>query len=418
MENKSKESKKIARYSLIIMAIGFTATIPFQGSFWVDLIQGGFEAGLVGGLADWFAVTALFRHPLGLRIPHTALLPNNRERMTNGLVRTLKNDWLSKESIQEKIKQVQFSDKLLVILEKEIRTEHFRKAVINLLKKIVASIEVEKISPFVKKQIVSAISDLDLSKYIQLLSKQLLKEQIDQKVLDHVLKKAENWLRQEGTGYRLGTVAMNMLNKIEVEGILQFAINSMRNLLNEEKLGNIVKKLLLSGIHSLQKAEDQNRVALILYIRNEIQGINDNQELIDGIDKWKNQLLDNWEPDETITNTLKQIQQKGLEFVETEDFFDIYLMPIINRIVENLEERKESIDQWIQNQITILVEKNHEQIGNLVQENLDKLDNETLIDMVENNIAKDIQWIRVNGAVCGFVIGLILTCIQALFRLA
>lgn len=415
MENKTRESKKIARYSLIIMAIGFTATIPFQGSFWVDLIQGGFEAGLVGGLADWFAVTALFRHPLGLRIPHTALLPNNRERMTNGLVRTLKNDWLSKESIQEKIKQVQFSDKLLVILEKEIRTEPFRKAVINILKKIIASIDVEKISPFVKKQIVSAISDLDLSKYIQLLSKQLLKEQIDQKVLDHVLKKAENWLRQEGTGYRLGTVAMNMLNKIEVEGILQFAINSMRNLLNEEKLGNIVKKLLLSGIHSLQKAEDQNRVALILYIRNEIQGINDNQEFIEGIEKWKNQLLDNWEPDETITNTLKQIQQKGLEFVETEDFFDIYLMPVINRIVDNLEERKDAIDQWIQNQITILVEKNHEQIGNLVRENLDKLDNETLIDMVENNIAKDIQWIRVNGAVCGFVIGLILTCIQALF---
>ena len=86
MSTKTKESKKIARYSLIIMGVGFIATIPFQGSFWIDLLQGGFEAGLVGGLADWFAVTALFRHPLGLRIPHTALLPNNRKRMTNALV--------------------------------------------------------------------------------------------------------------------------------------------------------------------------------------------------------------------------------------------------------------------------------------------------------------------------------------------
>ncbi|HWJ77163.1 MAG TPA: DUF445 family protein, partial [Niallia sp.] len=54
----------------------------------------------------------------------------------------------------------------------------------------------------------------------------------------------------------------------------------------------------------------------------------------------------------------------------------------------------------------------HDQIGNLVKENLDKLDNETLVDMIENNIGKDLQWIRVNGAVCGFIIGLILSCIQ------
>jgi uncharacterized membrane-anchored protein YjiN (DUF445 family) len=65
----------------------------------------------------------------------------------------------------------------------------------------------------------------------------------------------------------------------------------------------------------------------------------------------------------------------------------------------------------------VLVEKNHSQIGDLVQENLDKLDNETLTKMVENNVGKDLQWIRVNGAVCGFIIGIFLTGIQALFRM-
>ena len=77
MSTKIKSSKKIARYSLIMMGLGFLATIPSNGSVWFDLLHGGFEAGLVGGLADWFAVTALFRHPLGIPNPHTALLPNN-----------------------------------------------------------------------------------------------------------------------------------------------------------------------------------------------------------------------------------------------------------------------------------------------------------------------------------------------------
>ena len=85
---------------------------------WIDLLHGGFEAGLVGGLADWFAVTALFRHPLGLPIPHTALLPNNRKRMTNALVSILRNDWLSKESIQEKVKHHSFYRKANCLYEK------------------------------------------------------------------------------------------------------------------------------------------------------------------------------------------------------------------------------------------------------------------------------------------------------------
>ena len=74
--------------------------------------MGGFEAGLVGGLADWFAVTALFRHPMGIPIPHTALLPKNREKVTQSLINMLENDWLTKESIMDKFTQIHILDKI------------------------------------------------------------------------------------------------------------------------------------------------------------------------------------------------------------------------------------------------------------------------------------------------------------------
>ena len=70
----SLQTKYIAGISLGVMGVGFAASIPFQGTVAGDYTRG-FEAGLVGGLADWFAVTALFRHPMGIPIPHTALLP-------------------------------------------------------------------------------------------------------------------------------------------------------------------------------------------------------------------------------------------------------------------------------------------------------------------------------------------------------
>ncbi len=177
---------------------------------------------------------------------------------------------------------------------------------------------------------------------------------------------------------------------------------------------NIVQNLLLSVVKGLKHEGDPNREALIAYIRKEIQGASDNQELLEGVEKWKQQLLEKWEPDQTITESLKRIQQNIVDLTQEESFMDTYLIPMIQHLLDNFKENMLTIDPWIQNQIAILVENNHEHIGNLVQENLDKLDDKTLVDMVENNIGKDLQWIRVNGAVCGFVIGIFLTGIQVL----
>lgn len=417
MLTKIKVSKKIARYSLIIMGLGYIATISFEGSLWVGLLHGGFEAGLVGGLADWFAVTALFRHPLGLPIPHTALLPNNRKRMTNALVSVLKNDWLSKESIQEKVKHISFTEKLIAIIKKQVQTDPFRKGLIKLIKKMIGYIEVEKITPFIKKQIILTLSNVEMGNFLQLISSQLLNENFDKKVLDHILKKADTWLRQEQISHRLGTVSMNVINKIQADGMLQFALKSIQSLLSEEKIGHIVQNLLLSVIKSLQHEGEPNREALVLYIRTEIQGMSNNSQLLEGVEKWKNQLLSKWEPDPTITESLQQLQQKTLDLVDDNDFIETYLTPLMNHLLDMIQENNNNIDNWIQKQITVLVENYHSQIGNLVQENLDNLDTETLVDMMENNIGKDLQWIRVNGAVCGFIIGIFLTGVQALSRL-
>jgi uncharacterized membrane-anchored protein YjiN (DUF445 family) len=414
MVTKIKGSRKIAIYSLIIMGVGFIATTPFKGPILVDLLHGGFEAGLVGGLADWFAVTALFRHPLGIPIPHTALLPNNRKRVTNGLVTMLKKDWLSKESILEKVKHIPFTDKLSIVIEKKITTETFRKGLMKLFKKLIGSINVEKMTPFVKKQIKSALADIDISPIITLISQKLLNEEIEKKALDHTLNKVELYLKKEQTGQKLGAVSMNVLNNIEADGILQFALKSIQSILNEEKLGNIVQNLLLSVVKGLKQEGDPNREALMAYIRKEIQGASDNQELLEGVEKWKHQLLEKWEPDQTIAESLKRIQQNIVDLTQEETFMDTYLMPMIHYLLDLFKNNHPAIDPWIQNQIAILVENNHEHIGDLVQENLDKLDNNTLVDMVENNIGKDLQWIRVNGAVCGFVIGIFLTGIQIL----
>ena len=98
------KTRYIAGLSLAVMGAGFITTkyaLPDSG--WVHLLESGFEAGLVGGIADWFAVTALFRHPMGIPIPHTALLLKNRNKIINSLISAMENELLKKESITQKL---------------------------------------------------------------------------------------------------------------------------------------------------------------------------------------------------------------------------------------------------------------------------------------------------------------------------
>ena len=409
---KKKSSRKIALYSLIIMALGFIITFPFQNNMWLLLLHGGFEAGLVGGLADWFAVSALFRHPLGLPIPHTALLPKNRDRMVHGLVNVLKKDWLSKESIQDKVKNIPFTEKITSSVQTQMHSEPVRNAMIKAAQQTVRNIDMAKITPFVRNQLSATLSDVQLSNILQMITAQLINEEVDKKTLDHVLIKTEGWLRKDETARKLGAVSMNVLNNVEANGMLQFALKTLQNIMTEDKLGQIVQNLLLSGMRSLQREEESNRKALVFYIRKEIESLHENEKVLEGINNWKEKLLDSLESDQTILNSLEQVQNKVIELLDNPEFMDTKVLPFIEQLLEKLAENKGKIDPWITQQISHFIENNHDQIGNLVKENLDKLDNETLVDMVENNIGKDLQWIRVNGAVCGFIIGLILSVIQ------
>src|SRR5215470_6051443 len=79
---------------------------PFADALWLRIVGAGFEAAVVGGLADWFAVTALFRHPLGLPIPHTAIIPARRDKIVETIVSMVQDEWLSPDIIGARLARV------------------------------------------------------------------------------------------------------------------------------------------------------------------------------------------------------------------------------------------------------------------------------------------------------------------------
>ncbi|MFJ7727982.1 DUF445 domain-containing protein [Neobacillus sp. NPDC097160] len=417
MVKQKNKSQYLATISLAVMACGFLATLPIRDTILGIILQGGFEAGLVGGLADWFAVTALFRHPLGIPIPHTALLPKNRKRIIAGIISMLENDWLTKESIRKKIDTINFSEKLFSIIDKEIHSQAVQKNLINLLQHLIKTIDTKRIAPVIEKELKSQLNKLETKEYLPLMIDQVMERKYDEKTLDLILKEIYEWAEKDSTKYKLGGLAVDAVENIKADGFMQFALKSFRNLVNEEKLGNIIQNLILKGVDSFRDPFNQNRKTLIIHIQKKLQSVKNDEKVYEELNHLKTQMIEKWQPQEQIISLLDQLQQKVYDIIEEPSFFDDYILPVIIGGLENIKENPEKVnalETWIKQQISIFVDNNHSRIGKLVEENLERLDDKTLINMVETNVGKDLQWIRVNGAVCGFLIGLVLVGIKAL----
>ncbi|MCM3125108.1 MULTISPECIES: DUF445 domain-containing protein [unclassified Mesobacillus] len=412
MEKRNNRSRHLAAISLAIMGAGFLAMIPFQDSLIGKLLMGGFEAGLVGGLADWFAVTALFRHPLGIPIPHTALLPKNRDKVTRALINMLENDWLTKESIMEKFKQIHILDKIFETVEKELHSESVKNSIQAFSLDVARKVDVERFAPTIEEEIKGFLLSADSSEFLQKASSHILAKEYDSAAFDYVLQETEKWASQAEAKIVLGKLGKQAIDTTEADGLLKFAIQSFSNMITEEKVGNILQSFILKRMKNLQQEDNRYRHMILEKIQKELGSISEREALMSEIQSWKNKMVEEMDLTGQIKGVLAKSKDRLMAFIEKDSFMDDTVIPVVKKFIDEIkadDEKVSATEPWLHAKIAGLIERNHSKIGKLVRENLDKLDTETLIDMMENNVGKDLQWIRVNGAVCGFLIGLGLT---------
>ncbi|ETT42289.1 DUF445 domain-containing protein [Paenibacillus sp. FSL K6-1122] len=412
---KPKQTKKAAAWSLVVMGAGFAASLPFQGVPVGKLLVGSFEAGLVGGLADWFAVTALFRHPLGIPIPHTALLPKNRDKMTEGLVSAVENNLLNKDSITEKIADFKAAETVLDTLTRELHSDGIKIMIDTLCKRILAGLPLEQIAPLVAREIKSQAGAFDLGPILERAAHQMTERGYDAKALDYGLKQAEEWLVKPETIMFLGESGMKAISGIQMNGLMQFAMNAFLGYMNEERLGGILQGYLFDRVEDMKREGSALRYKVLDMVRTQTVRLAMSEAMQDGINSWKNNMLEGWNAEETVLNKLTELRDKALAAMEDGQYVDTYALPAIERVLVDLradDELMTGMNAKIVNGVTTLLEKNHSKIGKLVRENVDKMDNATLVSMIEDKVGQDLQWIRINGAVTGFVIGIALTALQ------
>lgn len=410
------KSRFIAGISLAVMAAGFVATLFMPDSTAQRILQGGFEAGLVGGIADWFAVTALFRHPLGLPIPHTSLLLKNKDRIVHSLVSSMENELLNKASITNKLRQWRILRMATMGLAKLLRRRRNRVALLEAATKFVRGLPTENAVPAVQRILAGFARDMNAKPVAESALAYALQERMEEKALDFALDKAADWVEKPETAYRLGQMASEKLSAVNVRGFMGFAVQAISGFMSEEKLGSILQGMLTSAIHDLRQPHNGYREMIVRELREQLHKLaNDDEKLmrlnkglsgaIQGEDGGRMiaALLDKARA--AIVSRLEEEQERGGKAV-----FSGY-----RAIVRVAGGNAEAVARWedrLLGFVLHIVESNHYRIGALVRENVDRMDDKELVAMLEDKVGKDLQWIRVNGALCGFLIGVVLSLFQ------
>ncbi|HZT88624.1 MAG TPA: DUF445 domain-containing protein [Stellaceae bacterium] len=192
-----RRSRIVATGMLVAAAGVFAATLALSGPGWPWLLlRAVSEAALVGGLADWFAVTALFRRPLGLPIPHTAILPANRDRIGEGLARFLDRHFLASDVLAAELRSLRLADRAAAWLANRRNAGAVAASVTRALPHLLRAIEDRQIVAFVRRALGPQLRHAAFGPLVAQAIKVLTASGYHEAVLDRALDYGRDFLVQ------------------------------------------------------------------------------------------------------------------------------------------------------------------------------------------------------------------------------
>ena len=399
--------KVVATGLLVVMAAVFLVSRALQPQFaWLAYVKAFAEAAMVGGLADWFAVTALFRHPLGLPIPHTAIIPRNKDRIGEALATFLRENFLIPAVVARRMQRLDVAAAAGRFLQTPAgEGTRIRAGASRLIADIFDSLDDERLGGIVKGAISSRLRAMEVSPLLGHALASAINEDrhvpmleaairwtaraldANEQLIREMVHKKANWiLKLAGLEAKLADAIVDGLRKLTAEMSTDPA-HPVR-LKIEEALAQLANDLQT-------RAETRARVEAI-----------------------KEQLLDN----KSVSLWLDALWQKGREaIVKAARNPDAVLAGKLGEILKSMGGTLEkdariraAINQFARRAMVGMAASYGGSIVKLVSETVRGWDARTVTARLEAAVGRDLQYIRINGTLVGGLVGLILHVIDSL----
>ncbi|CAA9489687.1 MAG: probable membrane protein STY4873 [uncultured Sphingomonadaceae bacterium] len=400
----ARTMRRIATGSLVAMAVVFLVATAFLDAHpAVGFVRAFAEAAMVGGLADWFAVTALFRHPLGLPIPHTAIIPKNKDRIGDTLALFLKENFLTPRVVARRMAEFDVAAAVGRFLERPPGQGRLREGASRLAGDVLESLADERLGGMVKGAVASRLRSLEIAPIAgQALHAAIGKDRhvelfdgmirwagkaldANEDVVRAVVYQRAGWVvRLAGLDERLADAILNGLRKLVVD-IEADRLHPIR-LKAEEGFAELA--------HRLQHDAE---------LRAKVEGIKEEVIANQAVAAWIDRL---WEGARTGLLNATRDPERVLagRFGEA--------LRALGGTLRADAGLRETINKFARRAVVGAVDAYGDALVGLVSSTVRGWNAGTITDRLEGAVGRDLQYIRINGTVVGGTVGLLIHAVE------
>jgi len=392
---------------LVLMAAVFAVTRTLEPRYpWLSFVKAFAEAAMVGGLADWFAVTALFRHPLGLPIPHTAIIPRNKDRIGEALATFIRENFLIPSVVARRMRNIDVAGAVGRFLQTPAgEGTRIRAGASRLIADIFESLDDERLGGIVKGAIATRIRRMEVSPLLGHALASAINEDrhvpmleaairwtaraldANEPLIREMVHKKANWvLKLAGLDAKLADAIVDGLRKLTIE-------------------------MSTDPAHPVRMKIEE----ALAQLANDLQTRPETRERVEAI---KEQLLDN----KSVSLWIDAIWQKGREtIIKAARNPDAVLAGKLGEVLKSMGATLESdsriraaINQFARRAVVGLSASYGGSIVKLVSDTVRTWDARTVTARLEAAVGRDLQYIRINGTLVGGLVGVVIHILDTL----
>ena len=404
-----RRTKFAAATALAACVAVFAAARSFQGQYpWLGFVGAFAEAATIGGLADWYAVVALFRRPLGLPIPHTAIIPANQNRIADNLGRFIEVNFLSPGPVREKLSEVDFAALVADWLANPRRAAGLSRFIGRLVPQMLGAIEQSGLRDFIAGRMMAQLEKIEVAPFAAGLLTAFTEDRRHQKLLDEFTRVIGRFLNDEqalaAMREKIREELPTMFNLFRADAyLLKKIVASAGSLLEEiradpehpirAEFDGFVQQFIERLRHSKAYARRAEHLKRTLLARAEVRGLAG--DMWESLRLFIEQDLET-EHSSVVTHLAGLLTEAGRQLARD---------PAI----------RADMNQGFVVALASFVERQESGVVKFIEDTVKRWDIAEINRLIEVQIGKDLQYIRFNGMIVGGLAGLVLYTAERLF---
>jgi uncharacterized membrane-anchored protein YjiN (DUF445 family) len=381
---------------LVLMLVIFVATSYGEHAFpWLAYPRAFAEAGMIGACADWFAVVALFRHPLGIPIPHTAIVPSSKERIGIAMGRFTANNFLSPKVLADRMREVDISGWIARWLQDKDNARNAAQRIAGVVQQVLRSMPRDDVNAFLTRAARYGIEAVPASPLASRILSLLWAHGEMQTLIEHAIAFASEALTKNRETIKL-------------------KVSQRSSRLIPKWIDAIVADRIVAGVtrvlDEMREPDHPWRLELAAAVEKLIADLATDPKMLARGEELKARMLENEVVSRQIDSVWVTLESK-LDPLTTSNQLFTALEQMFTAIAERIARDEQihlGINRWLRVAILRTVAPRRAEIAAFIRKVVENWDTDTLINRIELQVGRDLQYIRINGTLVGGLVGLLI----------